>query len=124
MQEKDFWERSLIYSADTLWVKNFIEIALCRSVSEVNMFLCFMQKFKIKLNDFWKKLPVESPNTLRVENFVEIALSHSVSKINKKIYAIILGKYSNCNSFGVTMDLLNSRNFEVAITQLFNVQQV
>ena len=36
----------------------------------------------------------------------------------------ILGKYSNCNSFGVTMDLLNSQNFKVAITQLFNVQQV
>ena len=36
----------------------------------------------------------------------------------------ILGKYSNCNSFGVTMDLLNSQNFKVAITQLRNVQQV
>ena len=36
----------------------------------------------------------------------------------------ILGKYSNCNSFGVTIDLLNSKNFKVAITQLSNVQQV
>ena len=36
----------------------------------------------------------------------------------------ISGKYSNCNSFGVTMYLLNSKNFNVAITQLFNVQQV
>ena len=37
----------------------------------------------------------------------------------------ILGKYSNCNSFGVTMDLLKSKNFKViAITQLYNVQQV
>ena len=36
----------------------------------------------------------------------------------------ILGKYSNCNNFGVTMDLLNSKNFKVAITQLYNVQQV
>ena len=36
----------------------------------------------------------------------------------------ILGKYSNCNSFGVTMDLLSSRNFKVAITQLSNVQQI
>ena len=34
----------------------------------------------------------------------------------------ILGKYSNCNSFGVTMVLLNSHNFKVAITQLCNVQ--
>ena len=36
----------------------------------------------------------------------------------------ISGKYSNCNSFGVTKALLNSKNFKVAITQLFNVQQV
>ena len=36
----------------------------------------------------------------------------------------ILGKHSNCNSFGVTMALLNSRNFKVAITQLSKVQQV
>ena len=28
----------------------------------------------------------------------------------------ILGKYSNCNSFGVTKALLNSKNFKVPIT--------
>ena len=33
----------------------------------------------------------------------------------------ILGKYSNCNSFGVTKALLNSKNFRGAITQLYNV---
>ena len=33
----------------------------------------------------------------------------------------ILGKYSNCNSLGVTMDLLNSKNFKAAITQLYNL---
>ena len=36
----------------------------------------------------------------------------------------ILGKHSNCNSFGVTMALLNHRNLKVAITQLSKVQQV
>ena len=36
----------------------------------------------------------------------------------------ILGKYCNCNSFGVTMALLNSHNFKVAITQLSKVQRV
>ena len=36
----------------------------------------------------------------------------------------ILGKYCNCNSFGVTKALLDSKNFKVAITQLYNVQQV
>ena len=33
----------------------------------------------------------------------------------------ILGKYCNCNSLGVTMDLLTSTNVKVAITQLSNV---
>ena len=37
---------------------------------------------------------------------------------------IILGKSFNCSSFSVTMDLLNSHNFKVAITQLSSVQQV
>ena len=36
----------------------------------------------------------------------------------------ISGKYGNCNSFGVTKALLNSKNFKVAITQLYNVEQV
>ena len=30
----------------------------------------------------------------------------------------ILGKYCNCNSFGVTKTSLNSKNLNVAITQL------
>ena len=34
----------------------------------------------------------------------------------------MLGKYSNCNSLGVTKALLNSKIFKVAITQLYNVQ--
>ena len=36
----------------------------------------------------------------------------------------ILGKHSNCNTFLVTIALLNSPNFKVAITQLSKVQQV
>ena len=36
----------------------------------------------------------------------------------------ILGNYSNCNSFGVTKALLNGKSFKVAITQLYNVEQV
>ena len=52
----------------------------------------------------------------------------------------ILGKHSNCNSFGVTeqhilantltaivlelLALLNNQNFKVAITQLSKIQQV
>ena len=36
-----FWEKSEADSADTLWVKNFVEIALSPSVSEINMFFAF-----------------------------------------------------------------------------------
>ena len=36
----------------------------------------------------------------------------------------ILGKHSTCNSFRVTMALLNSQNFKVAISQLYNVGQL
>ena len=36
----------------------------------------------------------------------------------------ILGKHSTCNGFGVTMALLNSQNFKVAITQLSKVREV
>ena len=36
----------------------------------------------------------------------------------------ILRKYCNCNSFGVAMDLLNSKTVKVAITQLSNAQQL
>ena len=36
----------------------------------------------------------------------------------------ILGKYSNSNSLILTINLLNSKNVKVAITQLSNVQQV
>ena len=43
---------------------------------------------------------------------------------DKVVEQYILEKYCNCNSFGVIMDLLNSNNFKVAITQPFNVQQV
>ena len=65
----------------------------------------------------------------------EIAISRSWQAIepqtmyhlianNKVAEQHILGKHSNCNSFGVTMALLNSQNFKVAITQLSKVQQV
>ena len=85
-RENDFLGKSLIHSADTLWVKNFVEIVLSHSVSEINTFLHFTQKLKIAAKsggeiDFWEKSSVHSPYTLWVKNFVEITLSRSVSEI-------------------------------------------
>ena len=51
------------------------------------------------------------------------AMYHLIAK-DKVAEQHILGKHSNCNSFGVTMALLNRRNLKVAITQLSKVQQV
>ena len=45
--ENDFCEKSPVDSLDTLRVKNFIEIALSCSVSEINTFWCLTQKFKM-----------------------------------------------------------------------------
>ena len=85
--ENDFWEKSKVDSADNLRVKNFVEIALSRSISKINGFLRFTQKFKMATKSgrktiFVKKTPVDSADTLWIKNFVEIALSHSISKIN------------------------------------------
>ena len=46
-QENNFLEKSSVNSANTLWVKNFVEIALSRSVCEIKVFLCLRQKFKM-----------------------------------------------------------------------------
>ena len=45
--ENDFWEKSPVDSGNNLRVKNFVEIALSHSISEINRFLCFTQKLKI-----------------------------------------------------------------------------
>ena len=51
------------------------------------------------------------------------SMYHLIAK-NKVAEQYILGKHSNCNTFLVTIALLNSQNFKVAITQLSKVQQV
>ena len=45
--ENDFGEKSPIESAEALWIKNFVEIALALSVSKINLILRFMKKFKM-----------------------------------------------------------------------------
>ena len=74
-------------------VQNFVEIALSRTISEINALLHFTQKFKMAAKSggkviFCEKLPVDSAYTLWVKNLVEIALSRTVSKINA-LYAEI-----------------------------------
>ena len=40
-RENNFWEKVAVDSADTLQFKNFVEIALSHSVSEINAFFSF-----------------------------------------------------------------------------------
>ena len=38
---KIFWKLPIVHAFDTLWVKNFDEIALSRTVKEIQAILCF-----------------------------------------------------------------------------------
>ena len=52
--ENDFWGNSAVVSAGNLKVENFIEIALSHTVSELNAFSHFTQKFKMAAKNGWK----------------------------------------------------------------------
>ena len=77
-----------------------------------DIYLChyFATNKKIAITHLWHAIELQT-------------ICHLIIK-DKVAELYMLGKYSNCTSFGVTMDLLNSHNFKVAITQLSNVQQV
>ena len=59
-RENDFCEKSPIEFEGTLPVKNFVEIALSRSVSEINVFLHLTQKFKMTAKSGGKMIFVKS----------------------------------------------------------------
>ena len=69
------------------WVENFDEIALSRTVKEIEGNLCFAifgKNSKIQnCHHFWgkKMARVEFSDTLWVENFAEITLSRTVKEI-------------------------------------------
>ena len=52
--------KSPVDSADTLWFKNFVEIALSRTVSKIHVFLHFTQKFKMAAQNGGKSIFGES----------------------------------------------------------------
>ena len=93
---ENFWK----IAKDTLWVENFAEIALSRTVKEIEANLCFAifgKNSKIQNGrhfwggeNFWKI----AKNTLWVENFAEIALSRTVKEIEANLCFAIFGKNS------------------------------
>ena len=67
-------------------------------------------KVKIAISHLW--------HTMEPKNICHLIVKDKVAEQH------ILGKDSNCSSFRVTLDLLNSENLKVAITQLSNVQPI
>ena len=88
----------------SLWVENFVEIALSRTVKEIEANLCFAifgKNSKIQNGrHFWggeiflKIAKLHSLDTLWVENFDEIALSRTVKEIEANLCFAIFGKNS------------------------------
>ena len=77
-----------------------------------NIYLChdFATNKKIAITHLWHVIELQT-------------MYHLIAK-EKEAKQHIVGNYSDCKSFGVTMDLLNSHNFKVANSQLSNVQQI
>ena len=101
-----------MHSLDTLWVENFDEIALSRTVQEIEAYLCFAifgKNSKIQNGrHFWggeNFLKIAKTTMLRYpvgENFDEITLSRTVKEIEANLYFAIFGKNSK---------IQNGRNF-------------
>ena len=101
---KIFWKLQILHSLDTLWVENFHEIALSRTVKEIEANLCFAifgKNSKIQNGrHFWggeNFLKIAKSTLLRYPvgwNFDEIALSHTVKEIEGNLCFAIFGKNS------------------------------
>ena len=101
---KIFWKLQRVHSLDTLWVENFDEIALSRTVKEIEAILCFAIFGKNLKNQngrhFWggenflKIAKSTFLNTLWVEKFDEIALSRMDMEIEANSCFAIFGKNS------------------------------
>ena len=106
---KIFSKLPRVQCSDALWVENFDEIALSRTVKEIEANLCFAsfgKNSKIQNGrhfwggeNFWKIARVHSLDTLWVENFAEIALSRTVKEIEANLCFAIFGKNSKWSPF-------------------------
>ena len=106
---KFFGKLQRLHSLDTLWVENFDEIALSRTVKEIEANLCFafltkVRKFKMAAifgegKIFGKLQRLHSLDTLWVENFDEIALSRTVKEIEANLCFAIFGENSKWPPF-------------------------
>ena len=94
---------------DNIFEKNSLTLILLK-ILDIYLFCYLATNEEIAITHLWQAI---EPQTMY----------HLIAK-NKVAEQHILGKHSNCNTFLVTIALLNSQNFKVAITQLSKVQQV
>ena len=94
---------------NNIFEKNSITLVLLK-IFDIYFFCYLATNEEIAITHLWQAI---EPQTMY----------HLIAK-NKVAEQHILGKHSNCNTFLVTIALLNSQNFKVAITQLSKVQQV
>ena len=92
-----------------IFEKNSLTLILLK-IFDIYFFCYLATNEEIAITHLWQAI---EPQTMY----------HLIAK-NKVAEQHILGKHSNCNTFLVTIALLNSQNFKVAITQLSKVQQV
>ena len=101
---KIFFKLPRVQCSDTLWVENFDEIALSRTVKEIEANLCFAifgKNSKIQNGrHFWggeNFLKIAKIALLRYpvrRNFAEIALFRTVKEIEANLCSAIFGKNS------------------------------
>ena len=94
---------------DNIFEKNSLTLILLK-IFDIYFFCYLATNEEIAITHLWQAI---EPQTMY----------HLIAK-KKVAEQHILGKHSNCNTFLVTIALLNSQNFKVAITQLSKVQQV
>ena len=94
---------------DNIFEKIFLTLILLK-IFDIYFFCYLATNEEIAITHLW--LAIE-PQTMY----------HLIAK-NKVAEQHILGKHSNCNTFLVTIALLNCQNFKVPITQLSKRQQV
>ena len=85
-RENDFWQNIADDSVYILRVKNFIEMAVSRTVAKIIVFLHFTQKFNMAVKNggksiFDKKVQI-TQNIPQVKNFIKTTLSRTICKIN------------------------------------------
>ena len=104
-ETKIFEKKCRLICRETLWVKNFIEIALCSTIFYISIFVFCkfckkIRKFKMaaiigETKIFGKKCRLICRETLWVKNFIEIALCSTIFDISIFEFCNFCEKFKN-----------------------------